>query len=58
MSLSKNRDIKLRSSLVNLYITLGDRYWENWGKCKRRRREAPIAEGKKPLATTESGGAS
>src|SRR6218665_1791911 len=30
----------------------------NTGNCKRRRREAAIAEGKKPLTTRESEGAS
>jgi len=43
---------------VNLYITLGDSYWENWGKCKCRRHEAAIAKGKKLLTTREPGGVS
>jgi len=34
----------------------GDRYWENLRKCKRRRREAAIAEGKKPLPNKGSEG--
>src|SRR6218665_934929 len=36
----------------------GDRYCKNWGNCKRRRREAAIAEGKKPVTTRGSAGAS
>ena len=48
---------------VNLYITLGGtdiekiggrQILKNRGKCKRRRREAAIAEGKKPVTTRVS----
>ena len=43
--------------IADLYITLGERYRENWEKCKCRRREAAIAEGKKSLMTRRFGGA-
>ena len=41
----------------SVYNFGGDRNWENWSQCKRRRREAAIAEGKKPFSTRGSGGA-
>jgi len=43
---------------VNLYITLEGQLLRNWGECKCQRHEAAIAEGKKPLTTRGSGGAS
>src|SRR6218665_3664628 len=35
----------------SVYNFGGTEVWENWRQCKRRRREAAIAEGKKPLPT-------